>query len=184
MRAPTGWRIICARSGVGPEMVVGLCVERSLEMIVGLSASSRPAAPICRSIPATRASGWPSCSTDAGAPVLVTQSALLDRLPAHDRAASCASMPMRPPIARQPATRPRHRRSTRTTPPTSSTPRAPPDAEGRRRHAWRHSPIWLAAQIDAALRSRSQTRVSAIRLAELSMPRSRRLRPRWQRCRR
>ena len=35
-RAPTSWRIICARSGVGPETVVGLCVERSLEMVVGL----------------------------------------------------------------------------------------------------------------------------------------------------
>ena len=36
MPAPTGWRIICAASGVGPEVVVGLCVERSLEMVVGL----------------------------------------------------------------------------------------------------------------------------------------------------
>ena len=35
-RAPTGWRITCARSGVGPETVVGLCVERSPEMVVGL----------------------------------------------------------------------------------------------------------------------------------------------------
>ena len=36
MRAPISWRIICAGSGVGPEVVVGLCVERSLEMVVGL----------------------------------------------------------------------------------------------------------------------------------------------------
>ena len=59
--APTSWRITCARSGVGPEAVVGLCLERSLEMMVGLLASSRPAAPICRSIRTTRRSGWPSC---------------------------------------------------------------------------------------------------------------------------
>ena len=43
--------------GVGPETVVGLCVERSLEMVIGLSASSRPAAPICRSIRSIRPSG-------------------------------------------------------------------------------------------------------------------------------
>ena len=36
MRARASWRIICARLGVGPEVVVGLCVERSLEMLVGL----------------------------------------------------------------------------------------------------------------------------------------------------
>ena len=38
MRAPTSWRISCARWGVGPEVLVGLCVERSLEMVVGLLA--------------------------------------------------------------------------------------------------------------------------------------------------
>ena len=36
MRAPISWRITCASLGVGPETVVGLCVERSLEMIIGL----------------------------------------------------------------------------------------------------------------------------------------------------
>ena len=36
MRAPTSWRIICAALGVGPEMVVGLCLARSLDMLVGL----------------------------------------------------------------------------------------------------------------------------------------------------
>jgi non-ribosomal peptide synthetase component F len=28
----------CAGSGVGPEVIVGLCVERSIEMVVGLLA--------------------------------------------------------------------------------------------------------------------------------------------------
>ena len=36
MRARTGWRIICAALGVGPEVLVGLCLERSPEMVVGL----------------------------------------------------------------------------------------------------------------------------------------------------
>ena len=36
MLARASWRIICATLGVGPEVVVGLCVERSLEMLVAL----------------------------------------------------------------------------------------------------------------------------------------------------
>ena len=40
------------------------------------SASSRPAAPICRSTRTTRPSGSPSCSTMRSAPLLLTQSAL------------------------------------------------------------------------------------------------------------
>ena len=36
MRAPISWRIICAGSASVPRVVVGLCVERSLEMVVGL----------------------------------------------------------------------------------------------------------------------------------------------------
>ena len=43
--------------GVGPEMVVGICVERSLEMLVGLLGILKRAAPICRSTPPTRPSG-------------------------------------------------------------------------------------------------------------------------------
>ena len=34
--APISWRIICAGSASAPEMVVGLCVERSPEMLVAL----------------------------------------------------------------------------------------------------------------------------------------------------
>ena len=72
----------------------------------GCSASSRPVAPICRSTRATRPSASRSCSRMPHAPVLVTQSALLDRLPAHRRAALCSSMPTGPAIARRPATAP------------------------------------------------------------------------------
>ena len=44
--------------GVGPDVLVGLAAERSLEMIVGLLAILGPAAPMSRSIRATPATGW------------------------------------------------------------------------------------------------------------------------------
>ena len=97
--------------GVGPESVVGLCVERSPEMVVGLLGSSRRAAPICRSIPATRPSASAFMLEDAGAPVLVT---LVGpgwslRLPAQAAAARIVRLDSRlQDIARQPATAPPH----------------------------------------------------------------------------
>ena len=67
--------------GVGPETMVGLWWSARPRWWWGCSASSRPAAPICRSIRTTRASGWRSCWPTPAAPVLVTQQALLERLP-------------------------------------------------------------------------------------------------------
>ena len=54
------------------------------------SASSRPAAPTCRSIPRYPASGWRSCSTRAAAALLRDRGALLARLPAHGARPSAA----------------------------------------------------------------------------------------------
>jgi len=47
--------------GVGPEVVVGLCVERSLEMLVGLIGILKAGGAYLRSIPATLPSVSPSC---------------------------------------------------------------------------------------------------------------------------
>ena len=69
--------------GVGPEVVVGLCVERSLEMVVGLLGILKAGGaylPLDPDYPPERLAFM---LADAGAPVLVTHSALLDRLPAH-----------------------------------------------------------------------------------------------------
>src|SRR5258706_1529593 len=72
------------RLGVGPETVVGLCAERSLAMVVGLIGILKAGGaylPLDPSYPAERL-GY--MLADAHVPVLLTQEALMDRLPAHD----------------------------------------------------------------------------------------------------
>jgi non-ribosomal peptide synthetase component F len=68
--------------GVGPEVVVGLCVERSPEMIIGFLGILKAGGaylPLDPDYPHERLAFM---LADAGAPVLVTQSALFARLPA------------------------------------------------------------------------------------------------------
>src|ERR1700687_864635 len=69
--------------GVGPEVVVGLCVERSLEMLVGLIGILKAGGaylPLHPDYPRERLAFR---LADAGAGVVLTQSGLLDRLPSH-----------------------------------------------------------------------------------------------------
>src|SRR4029079_16597976 len=66
--------------GVGPETVVGLCVERSVEMVIGLLGILKAGGahlPLAPHSPPERLSFM---LADASAAVLVTQSALLGRL--------------------------------------------------------------------------------------------------------
>ena len=94
--------------GVGPESMVGLCVERSPEMVVGLLGILKAGGaylPLDPDYPRERLAFM---LADAGAPVLVTQQALLERLPA---AAIATRTIVRldadwPAIARQPGTAP------------------------------------------------------------------------------
>ena len=68
-------------AGVGPESIVALCVERSLEMVIGLLGILKAGAaylPLDPSYPAERLSFM---LADAGAGVVVTQQGLIDRLP-------------------------------------------------------------------------------------------------------
>ena len=111
--------------GVGPEVVVGLCLERSPEMVIGLLAILKAGGAYLPLDPAYPRERLAFMLADAGAPVLVTHSALAARLPAHHARQRAASMPMPPPSPPSPHPPPPSR-STRTIPPTSSTPQAPP----------------------------------------------------------
>ena len=91
--------------GVGPEVVVGLCVERSLEMLVGLLGILKAGGaylPLDPSYPSARLAFM---LEDARAPVLLTQAALLDQLPAYGARIVQLDADW-PTIARQPATAP------------------------------------------------------------------------------
>ena len=94
--------------GAGPETVVGLLLERSPEMVIGLIGILKAGAaylPLDPNYPTERLAFM---LEDAGAAVLVTQGALTDRLPAT--ALSGATLVRLdadwPVIARQPATAP------------------------------------------------------------------------------
>ena len=103
--------------GVGPETVVGLLVERSPEMVVGLLGILKAGGaylPLDPNYPRERLSFM---LADAGAAVLVTQPALLDSVPAGVVGIGiwCGSTP----------TGRRSRASPRTAPPTALDPRHP-----------------------------------------------------------
>ena len=92
--------------GVGPETMVGLCVERSPEMVVGLLGILKAGGaylPLDPNYPRERLAFM---LADAGCPVLVTQAALLDRLPEAAAAQLVRLDADWPAIARQPGTAP------------------------------------------------------------------------------
>ena len=91
--------------GVGPEVVVGLCVERSPAMLMGLIGILKAGGaylPLDPSYPRERLAFM---LADARAPVLITQAALVERLPAH-HARTVRLDADWPVIARQPTTAP------------------------------------------------------------------------------
>ena len=77
------------RLGVGPEVRVGLCVERSAEMVVallGILKAGGAYVPLDPSHPAERLG---LVLEDSAVPVLVSEEGLLDRLPAHAARVVC-----------------------------------------------------------------------------------------------
>lgn len=75
--------------GVGPEVLVGLCVERSLDMVVGLLGILKAGGAYVPLDPAFPAERLAFMLEDAQAAVLVTQQHLLARLPAHGPTVVC-----------------------------------------------------------------------------------------------
>ncbi|MCP4654837.1 MAG: AMP-binding protein, partial [bacterium] len=90
--------------GVGPEVRVGLCLERSPEMVIGLLAILKAGGayvPLEPSYPAERLA---FILEDAGISILLAHSTLLERLPAHaatvvcpDAAEVASGLPAAPP---------------------------------------------------------------------------------------
>jgi amino acid adenylation domain-containing protein len=77
------------RFGVGPESLVGICVERSLEMVIGLLAILKAGGaylPIDPTYPRERLSFM---LTDANVSGLLTQQSLLNTLPSHSGPRIC-----------------------------------------------------------------------------------------------
>ena len=91
--------------GVGPEVVVGLCVERSLEMLVGLLGILKAGGAYLPLDPAYPPERIAFMLDDARAPVLLTHSALRAQLPDCDARIVCLDADW-PAIAQQPTTAP------------------------------------------------------------------------------
>lgn len=75
--------------GVGPEVIVGLCIERSIDLIVGVLGILKAGGaylPIDLAYPPERLAFM---LTDAQAPVVITQRHLIDRLPQHGAQIVC-----------------------------------------------------------------------------------------------
>ncbi|MUG94288.1 amino acid adenylation domain-containing protein [Scytonema sp. UIC 10036] len=75
--------------GVGPEVLVGICVERSLDMVVGLLGILKAGGayvPLEPDYPTDRLSFM---LEDSGVSVLLTQQSLIDRLPGHGARLVC-----------------------------------------------------------------------------------------------
>ncbi len=93
--------------GVGPETVVGLCLDRSLEMLIGMLGILKAGGaylPLDASYPRDRLEFM---LADAGVGVLVTNAALVDRLPAATTATSVVRLDTDASlIAGRPATAP------------------------------------------------------------------------------
>ena len=77
------------REGVGPEVVVGLMVERSIEMVVGLLGILKAGGAYVPLDPEYPAERLQYMVVDAGIPVLLTQEDLLDRVPENSIRVLC-----------------------------------------------------------------------------------------------
>ncbi len=77
------------KEGVGPDVLVGVCVERSPEMVIGLLGILKAGGAYLPLDPASPAERLVFMLRDARAPVLLTQRHLLERLPVHGARVVC-----------------------------------------------------------------------------------------------
>ncbi|MEZ4729299.1 MAG: amino acid adenylation domain-containing protein [Caldilineaceae bacterium] len=75
--------------GVGPEVLVGICVERSIEMVIGLLGILKAGGAYVPLDPTYPPERLAYMLTNAQAPLLLTQASLLARLPAQQARAFC-----------------------------------------------------------------------------------------------
>ena len=71
------------RQGIGPDVLVGICVQRSLEMVVGLLGILKAGGAYVPLDPAYPAERLAFMLSDAQTPVLLTQQRLVDKLPVY-----------------------------------------------------------------------------------------------------
>jgi amino acid adenylation domain-containing protein len=79
--------------GVGPEVLVGLCVERSVEMVVGVLAVLKAGGAYVPLDPAYPRERLAFMLEDSRVPVLLTQTHLVASLPAHPARVLCLDAP-------------------------------------------------------------------------------------------
>ncbi|HST62605.1 MAG TPA: condensation domain-containing protein, partial [Longimicrobium sp.] len=77
------------RRGAGPEVRVGLCLERGVDLLVGVLGVLRSGAAYVPLDPSHAAGRLAAVLADAGAPLLLTEAGLLERLPAFAGATVC-----------------------------------------------------------------------------------------------
>jgi amino acid adenylation domain-containing protein len=77
------------RRGVGPDVVVGVCTERTLERVVGIVAILKAGGAYASFDPAYPPERLAFLIADARVPVLLTEQRLLDRLPESSAAVVC-----------------------------------------------------------------------------------------------
>lgn len=93
------------RRGVGPEVLVALCMERSVEMLIGVLGILKAGGAYVPLDPGNARSRLAYEMTHAGAPVIITQEALLPLLPDLDATVVCLERD-RPLLDRESSTDP------------------------------------------------------------------------------
>ena len=124
--APTSSPTTCARWASGPSAVVGLCVERSLEMVVALLGVLKAGGAYVPLDPAYPPSAWPTCWRTAARRCCSPSGAARELLPSDGAARGAAWTRTRGRWTRRARRQPPQRGARPRTWPTSSTPRAPP----------------------------------------------------------